>query len=86
MQPIYIYIYIYIYMFVAVSDQAMASIRARLNQIESEIDSGLRRKVRKLNARFSDLPDILVLSGGGKIQRAPKCQEHIKEEMPSAKG
>jgi hypothetical protein len=67
--------------FVAVFDQAMLSIRERLNKMESDLDGGLRRKVRKLNAHFSDLPDILVVSAAGKIQRAPKCQEHIKEEV-----
>jgi hypothetical protein len=59
----------------------MLSIRDRLNQIESDLDSGLRRKVRKLNALFPDLPDILVVSAAGKIQRAPKCKEHIKQEV-----
>ena len=68
-------------LFVAILDQAMLSIRDRLNQIESDLDGGLRRKVRKLNAHFSDLLDILVVSAAGKIQRAPKCQEHIKEEV-----
>ncbi len=64
----------------------MASIRDRLNQIESEIDGGLHRKVRKFNARYSDLPDILFLSGTGKTQRAPKCQEHVKEEIAERQG
>jgi hypothetical protein len=63
-------------LFVAVLAQAMLSIRDRLNQIESDFDGGLRRKVRKINAHFSDLPDILVVSAAGKIQRAPKCKEH----------
>ncbi len=69
-------------MFVAVFDQAMLSIRERLNNMECDLDGGLRRKVRKLYSRFSDLLDILVVSAAGKIQRAPKCQEHIKEEVP----
>jgi hypothetical protein len=73
-------------LFVAILDQAMLSIRDRLNKIESDIDGGLRRKVRKLNAHFSDLPDILVVSTAGKIQRAPKCQEHIKEEVAECQG
>ena len=64
----------------------MLSIWDRLNQIESDFDGGLRRKVRKLNAHFSDLPDILVVSAAGKIQRAPKCKEHIKEEVPECQG
>ena len=59
----------------------MLSIRDRLKQMESDLDGGLRRKVRKLNSHFSDLPDILVVSAAGKIQRAPKCPEHIKKEV-----
>jgi hypothetical protein len=73
-------------LFVAVLNQAMLSIRDRLNKIESDIDVGLRCKVRKVNGHFSDLPDILVVSAAGKIQRAPKCQEHIKEEAAECQG
>jgi hypothetical protein len=60
--------------------QAEPSIRDRLNQIDSEIDSSLRRKLRKINTKFPDVSDGLVLGSDGRVRRVPKAAEtKVKE-------
>ena len=60
--------------------QAGPSIRDKLDQIDSDADSSHRRKLRKLNEKFNDLPDKLVLGSDGKVQRAPKeAETKVKE-------
>ena len=63
--------------------QSEPSIRDRLDQIDSDIDSSHRRKLRKINTRFPDLPDKLVLVGSdGRVQRMPKeAETKVKEEL-----
>jgi hypothetical protein len=63
--------------------QSEPSIRDKLDQIDSDIDSSHRRKLRKINTRFPDLPDKLVLVGSdGRVQRMPKKAEtKVKEEL-----
>jgi hypothetical protein len=63
--------------------QSEPSIRDQLDQIDSDIDSSHRRKLRKINTRFPDLPDKLVLVGSdGRVQRMPKKTEtKVQEEL-----
>ena len=63
--------------------QSELSIRDRLDQIDSDIDSSHRRKLRKINTRFPALPDKLVLVGSdGKVQRMPReAETKVKEEL-----
>ena len=56
-------------------------IRDKLDQIDSDTDSSHRRKLRKINKKFIDLPDKLVLGSDGSVQRAPKeAETKVKEE------
>jgi hypothetical protein len=68
---------------VLIMAQSQPSILDRLVQIDSDIDSSHRRKLRKINTRFPDLPDKLVLLGSdGRVQRVPKeAETKVKEEL-----
>ena len=55
------------------------SIRDRLDQIDSDADSSHRRKLRKINEKFIDLPDKLVLGSDSRVQTVPK-EAKVKEE------
>jgi hypothetical protein len=62
--------------------QAEPSIRDRLDQIDSDIDSSLRRKLRKINTRFPDVSDGLVLGSDGRVRKVPKAADtKVKEEI-----
>jgi hypothetical protein len=59
--------------------QKEVSIRDRLAQIDSDLDSSQRRKLRKINNKFIDLPNKLVLGSDGRVQTVPK-EAKVKEE------
>jgi hypothetical protein len=65
--------------------QAKVSIHDRLAELESRLDSEHRRKLRKLNLRFTDLPEKLVLGSDGRVQRVPRvpkeAETKVKEEI-----
>jgi hypothetical protein len=65
--------------------QAGPSIRDRLDQIDSDADSSHRRKLRKINEKFIDLPEKLVLGSDGRVQRVPRvpkeAETKVKEEI-----
>ena len=62
--------------------QAEPSIRDKLDQVDSDIDSSHRRKLRKINTRFPDVSDKLVLGSDGRVQRVPKeAETEVKEEI-----
>ena len=62
--------------------QSEPSIRDKLDQIDSDIDSSHRRKLWKINTRFPDLPDKLVLVGSeGRVQRMPKEAEKGRDAL-----
>ncbi len=54
-------------------------IRDKLDQIDSDTDSSHRRKLRKINNKFIDLPNKLVLGSDGRVQTVPK-EAKVKEE------
>ena len=65
--------------------QAKVSIHDRLAELDSRLDSEHRRKLRKLNLRFTDLPEKLVLGSDGRVQRVPRvpkeAETKVKEEI-----
>jgi hypothetical protein len=65
--------------------QAKVSIHDRLAELDSRLDSEHRRKLRKINLRFTDLPEKLVLGSDGRVQRVPRvpkeAETKVKEEI-----
>ena len=65
--------------------QAKVSIHDRLAELDSRLDSEQRRKLRKINLRFTDLPEKLMLGSDGREQRVPRvpkeAETKVKEEI-----
>ena len=61
--------------------QAKVSIHDRLAELESRRDSEHRRKLRKLNLRFTDLPEKLVLGSDGRVQRVPRVPKEAETKV-----
>jgi hypothetical protein len=62
--------------------QAEVSIHDRLAELDSRLDSEHRRKLRKINQKFIDVPERLVLGSDGRVQRVPKeAETKVKEEI-----
>jgi hypothetical protein len=67
--------------------QARPSIQDRLDEGDADIDSSLRRKLRKINAKFFDVPDKLIVGSEGRVRRAPKeAETKVKEEIKDCQG
>jgi hypothetical protein len=61
--------------------QAEVSIHDRLAELDSRLDSEHRRKLRKINTKYSDLPFKLVLGSDGRVQTVSNEIFKIKEEV-----
>jgi hypothetical protein len=63
--------------------QAGPSILDRLAQGDADIDNSLRRKLRKINAKFPDVPDKLIVGNSdGRVHKVPKeAETKVKAEI-----